>query len=182
MVRWLLAALLLAGSLLGVACGDDDDDGGDGGSPTPTLQAGDGSEEAQFLAQWVAIHDEIVDKIEANSAEYPGAFEGDLEETKVSFPIYLDLFDEFDERAAELDVPESLSEIVDEGFAIDADLSSIQHQRADLLEDATTYEAVDEIFGDDPEFTAISEAFVTWCEDFHAVGEEHDIVFDRECD
>lgn len=114
----------------GRGCGDDDDDQGTG-TPTAAAQEGDGSPEAQFFVQWLAIHKDVNDRIATNSAAYPGAFEGDLDDTKTSFPIYVDLFDEFRERVVELDIPSSLQAVVDEVVAADEAISAIHHQRAD---------------------------------------------------
>jgi len=182
MLRWMLAGLLLVGLLAAVSCGDDDDGADSGGGPTATLQQGDGSAEARFFAEWVAIHSDVNDRIDANSEDYSGAFNGDLEETKISFPIYVELFDEFGERAGALEVPDTLKQIVAESLAVDTETSVIHHARADRLADATTYAEVDEIFGDDPAFTALFARGRDACLDFQATGEEHGIEFERECD
>lgn len=177
MTRWFAVVLLIVGLVAAVACGDDDDD-----TATATLAQGDGSPEAQFFVQWVAIHKDVNDRIAANSAAYPGAFEGDLEDTKTSFPIYVDLFDEFRERVGELDTPSSLQTLVDDAIAADEAISAIHHRRADLLADATSYSEVDTIFADDAAFTTANRDATAACKALHTKGAEYGVTFDRGCE
>ena len=179
MTRWFALLLLFTCLATVTACGDDDDSAS--GTPTVAAQEGDGSPEARYFVAWKAIHKDVNDRIAANSAAYPGAFEGDLEDTKASFPIYVDLFDEFRERVGELDTPSSLQAVVDDAVTADEAISAIHHQRAELLADATSYGEVEEIFADNRAFTAANNDSTAACEAFQAKGVEHGIAFEREC-
>ena len=112
---------------------------------------------------------------------YPGAFEGDLEDTKASFPIYVDLFDEFRERVGELDTPSSLQALVDDAIAADEVISAIHHQRAELLADATSYSDVDTIFADSSRVHHCLPADGVHVRRVPGKGIEHGIAFEREC-
>jgi hypothetical protein len=173
-MRWFTATVLLVTLVLGAACGDDDD--GDAGGTD------DNSSPETYLLAWKTIREDVNGRINQNSEDYPGGFNGDLEETKTSFVIYLDLFDEYIDRVGALDVPEELQALHDENLAANQGVATANHERGDLLAEATTYSEVDQIFGPDEEFSTAVARIVDSCLAYEAKSRDYGLDFALGCE
>jgi len=82
----------------------------------------------------------------------------------------------------DIEVPDELRALHDEGIIANKDLSAINHGRLDRLADASSSEEVDEVFAEDPDFTDAVARTDTVCEEIQDRAAKYDIELDLDCE